>query len=35
MKMVKGAETFTKVMAGRDPKILMHIHDVSDVNPEK
>ena len=35
LKTIKGAETFTKVMGGRDPKILMHIHDVSDVNPDK
>jgi NADH-quinone oxidoreductase subunit G len=31
----KPNETFTKVMGGRDPKLLLDIHSVSDVNPAK
>jgi NADH-quinone oxidoreductase subunit G len=30
--LVKPNETITKVMSGREPKLLMDIHDVSDVN---
>jgi NADH-quinone oxidoreductase subunit G len=30
--LVKPQETFTKVMGGRDPKLLMDIHSVSEVN---
>ncbi len=31
---VKGEETFSKVMGGRNPKLLMDIHSVSDVNKD-
>jgi NADH-quinone oxidoreductase subunit G len=30
--LVKPNETITEVMGGRDPKLLMDIHDISDVN---
>ncbi len=30
--LVKPKETVAEVMGGRDPKLLMDIHDVSDVN---
>ncbi len=32
--MVKPHETITKVMDGREPKLLMNIHSVSDVNKD-
>src|SRR5690606_13479294 len=32
--MVKPNETFKNVMKGRDPKLLLNIHDVSEVNEE-
>jgi NADH-quinone oxidoreductase subunit G len=32
LKQIASNETFTKVMGGRDPKLLMDIHSVSDVN---
>jgi NADH-quinone oxidoreductase subunit G len=31
---VESNETFKSVMGGRDPKLLMDIHSISDVNPE-
>jgi NADH-quinone oxidoreductase subunit G len=33
-KMVQPQETFSKVMDGRSPKLLMDIHSVSDVNKD-
>ncbi len=34
VKTVQGNETITKVMGGREPKLLLDIHSISDVNKE-
>ena len=35
VKAYNGAEALSKVMGGREPKLLMNIHEISDVNTEK
>ena len=34
VKAINGHEALTKVMGGREPKLLMDIHSISDVNKD-